>query len=245
MPSYIEDQSMTCCVRSIVAFVFVLLSGACVAPAPVRAQTVSVAGDIPTPESVIGHKVGADYKLARWEKIVDYFDLLGMASDRVNVRRLGTATEGSPYILAEISSADTIANLDRYKLLQRQLADPRLIQLGTAEGSRRSPPVLKQAKTTILVSCGLHSSECAASQMAMELAYELASSDDPRTREILDNCIILLVPSANPDGHNKIVEWYQRYLDTPIEAHDAALNPQVVERGRRHNAGHTPEAAEP
>jgi len=208
---------MKCCLHGVIAFGFTILSGACVTPSPAQAQTTQAHGDIPTPESVIGHQVGADYKLARWETIVDYFERLGRTSDRVNVRRIGTATEGSPYLLAEISSADTVANLDRYRSLQAQLADPRLIPPGDAEGLRRSQPVLAQAKTTILVSCGLHSSECAASQMAMELAYELATGDDPRTREILDNCIILLVPSANPDGNNKIVDWYERYLDTPFE----------------------------
>jgi len=213
----IEDLGMKRCVRSVIALTFVILSGACVAPSAVQAQTNRAHGDIPTPASVIGHEVGADYKLARWETIVDYFHKLAAASDRVNVRQLGTATEGSPYILAEISSADTIADLDRYKKLQAQLADPRLIPPKAGTTSRLTDGVLTRAKTTILVSCGLHSSECAASQMAMELAYELATGDDPRTREILDNCIVLLVPSANPDGNNKVADWYERYLGTPFE----------------------------
>jgi hypothetical protein len=130
---------------------------------------------------------------------------------------LDTSTEGAPYLLAEISSAATIRDLDTYRAIQAQLADPELIPSESAGERLDSARLLAKAKTTILVSCGLHSNECAASQMAMELAYELASSDDPRTREILDNCIILLVPSANPDGNNKIVDWYERNLDTPFE----------------------------
>ena len=189
---------------------------ACALARPAAPQVVSRGtprnSAIPTPESVIGHRVGADYKLARWETIVEYFEKLGAASDRVNVRPIGETTEGNPYILAEISSPDTIRALDRYKSLQARLADPRLI----ANNDERLQ-VLRESKTTIIVTCGLHSSECAASQMSMELAYDLASRNDPRIQEILDNCIILLVPSANPDGHNKIVDWYERTLNTPHE----------------------------
>ena len=167
---------------------------------------------IPTPASVIGHEVGADYKLARWETVVDYFDKLAAASPRVNVRRIGTSTEGQPYILAEIGAEETIRQLDRYRTLQAKLADPRKIT-----GAADREAVLRDAKTTIIVTASLHSNECAGSQMAMELAYDLASGTDPRTREILDNCIILLVPSANPDGNDKTIDWYERYLATPFE----------------------------
>ncbi|MCH7871112.1 MAG: peptidase M14 [Planctomycetes bacterium] len=176
------------------------------------AQDADVDASIPTPESVIGHKVGADFKLARWEKIVEYFQKLGEASDRVVVRQIDTTTEGNPWILAVISSPETIKQIERYKWAQERLTDPRLIK-NDAERAE----VLALAKTTILVSCGLHSSEVAASQMAMELAYDLASGNDARTREILDNCIILLVPSTNPDGNNKIVDWYEKNLGTPFE----------------------------
>jgi len=161
---------------------------------------------------VIGHQVGADFKLARWETIVGYFDQLHHASDRVNVRRLDSTTEGNAYLFVEISSAQTMRQLERYRALQSRLADPRLIK-----GETERAGLLRDAKTTIVMTCSLHSSECAGAQMAMELTYDLAARNDARTREILDSCIILLVPSANPDGHNKIIDWYERYLGTPYE----------------------------
>ncbi|MCH8148724.1 MAG: peptidase M14 [Planctomycetes bacterium] len=184
----------------------------CVSVHPAMAQPTAPVAGIPTPISVIGHEVGADYKLARWEKIVEYFDKLGAASDRVHVRRLDETTEGNPYLFVEISSADTVRNLAKYRTLQHKLADPRLL---AGDADRKA--TLQAAKTTIVVTCGLHSNECAGSQMAMELAFDLANRNDARTREILDNCIILLVPSANPDGNNKIVDWYEQYIGTPFE----------------------------
>ncbi len=189
-----------------------LQAGQSRATAPAEFDPADFDPAIPTPASVIGHVPGADYKLARWEMIVDYFKKLDAASDRVTVRQLDTTTKDNAYILAEISSAETIANLGKYRELQAKLADPRLIESGADRQA-----VLNEAKTTIIVSCGLHSSEVAASQMSMELAYELAAGRDERTREILDNCIILLIPSANPDGNNLIAEWYDRNLGTPFE----------------------------
>ena len=198
--------------RMTLCAVLACVAAGCVTTPSARGSGMQLAGDIPAPSAIIGHQVGADYKLARWEKIVEYFDLLGQSSDRVNVRRIGETTEGNPYLLCEISSAETIARLDEYRALQARIADPRMIA-NPADRDR----VQLNAKTTIIVTCGLHSTEVAASQMSMELAYDLAVGNDPRTREILDNCIILLVPCANPDGLNKVVDWYEAHLGTQYE----------------------------
>jgi len=186
-----------------------LIAVALIAPAGRAAP----AGGVPTPESMIGFRVGADFKLARWEQILAYFKALDAASDRVVVQELGKSTEGAPLIVAAISSPDTIAHLDRYRALQAKLADPRRLASPADEAA-----LLAEAKVVIYVNCGLHSSEVGSSQMSMELAYLLATGDDERTREILDHCIILLAPSSNPDGNNKVVDWYERTLGTPFEA---------------------------
>lgn len=200
-----------CCMLCVTASCLFALT-ACTRVQTATAQADLASPEIPSPADVIGHPVGADFKLARWETIVRYFDQLHKASDRVNVRRLDTTTEGNPYLSVEISSVQTMRQLDRYRALQSKLADPRLINNAT-ERAR----LLRNAKTTIVLTCSLHSSECAGSQMAMELAYDLAAGNDARTLEILDNCIILLVPSANPDGNNKIIDWYEPYINTPYE----------------------------
>ena len=169
-------------------------------------------GQITSPAEFLGHEVGADYKLARWEKIVEFFQQLDSESDRVQVRELGKTTEGMPMILAEISAAETVLELPTHQTNQHRLADPRLITEASEEKR-----LISDSKVAILVNCNLHSSETASSQMAMELAYELASSNSQRIREILDRVILLLVPSANPDGLNKVIDWYERTLGKPWE----------------------------
>src|SRR5262245_26221886 len=79
------------------------------------------AASLPTPEQFIGFKVGADNKLARWDRIAEYLKVLGGASDRVNVRELGKSTAGNPFLAIEISSPENLKNLDRFKQLSRRL----------------------------------------------------------------------------------------------------------------------------
>src|SRR5262245_16433137 len=79
------------------------------------------AADIPTPQQFLGFRVGEDKKLARWEKIVEYMQIIARGSNRVKFRELGKTTNHNPFILLEISSAENIKNLDHLKQLERKL----------------------------------------------------------------------------------------------------------------------------
>ena len=68
----------------------------------------AAAGPLQTPEQFLGHKVGADNKLVRWDKIVEYMKLAAANSDRVRYRDLGPSSNGNPFIAVEISAPDKI-----------------------------------------------------------------------------------------------------------------------------------------
>jgi hypothetical protein len=174
--------------------------------------TLSARAEVPTPEQFFGFKIGADKKLARYDKIVEYFKLLASRTDRVRVRTLGPTTLGNPFILVEISSADTIKELDHYKALERKL----YFQGGAPTDAERDE-ILKTGKSVILNTNNIHSPEIGSSQEAILLGYKLATENSPRVQNILDNDILLLVPSLNPDGQQLVVDWYNKYLDTPFE----------------------------
>jgi hypothetical protein len=159
----------------------------------------AVAQAIPPPEEVIGHRPGADYSLADWNTILNYYRLVGERSPRVSVRSIGRSTEGREMIVAEISAPETIRNIEGQYQIQRRLHE------GTA-----SDEDLARAKTIILVNLSMHSTEVGASQMGMELLYELATRNDESAQEVLRNCVIQLVACANPDGLDKVKEWYDR-----------------------------------
>src|ERR1700744_5331712 len=149
---------------------------------------------ITSPAEAFGFEPGTDKKLADWNQLVAYFQKLGTESDRVHFEEVGKTTEGRPFIAVTISSADTIAHLDRYKEIQRKLADPRIT---TPEQAKQ---LIAEDKEVLVVTCNVHSTEIASSQSATDFAYKLATGDTPEIRNILQNLIVVLVPSLNPDG---------------------------------------------
>lgn len=181
---------------------------------------------MPSPKSVLGFQPTDDRTIADWAQITDYFAKLDKASSRVAVREIGRTTLGKPMIAAFISSADNIKNLDRYRRISAQLADPR-----TVPNSSEAEKLIKDGKTIVSISCSIHSTEIVASQMSMNLAYELATANDEETKEILDNTILLLIPSSNPDGIQIVADWYRKTLGTKSEG---TAPPELY----HHYAGH-------
>lgn len=166
---------------------------------------------IPRPEDFMGFKVGTDRKLADMQQIIDYFKLLDRASQRIVVKEAGKTTLGNPFIYAIITSEKNHRELSRYRQWQQQLADPRKIS------NKEARRIISQGKAVVMINCSIHASEIGAAQMSMELAYNLASRNDPATQAILDNVICLLVPMHNPDGVQMVVDWYRKYVGTKYE----------------------------
>jgi hypothetical protein len=139
--------------------------------------------------------------------------LAAAGSDRVRYRELGRTNHDNPLIALEISSSDTLKNLDRYKQLERKL----YFQNGVP-APRERDEIFRQGKVVVLITCSVHATEIGATQMALELVHQLATDDSPATKKILDNVIVVLVPSLNPDGHKMVTDWFNRNLGTPFEA---------------------------
>ena len=174
--------------------------------------SIAIVAQVPTPRSVLGFHPTDDRTIADWGQITDYFRKLDAASDRVAVREIGRTTLGKPMIAAFISSAENIRNLDRLRLISKKLADPR-----TVKDARELDDLVRHGKTIVSISCSIHSTEIVASQMSMNLAYELAAATDADTREILDNTVLMLIPSSNPDGIDIVANWYRKTLGTKSE----------------------------
>jgi hypothetical protein len=171
----------------------------------------AASGAVPSPESYFGFKMGADKQLLDWSKVVSYFDALGHSSDRIRVRELGKTTDGRPFIAATISSPETLRNLDRYLEIQKRLADPR--KTSEAEAQK----FIADGKAVVMITCSIHSTEVASTESGIQFAYKLLTEDTPKTRTILDNTILILVPSLNPDGVDLVTAWYRKTLGTPFE----------------------------
>ncbi|MEZ5283954.1 MAG: M14 family metallopeptidase [Vicinamibacterales bacterium] len=178
----------------------------------VSLSTPAAQSALPTPESVLGYRVGADYKLATYEETVAYFQKLAASSDRMTMLQAGTSTQGRTYWYAAISSPANLAKIDRYREIARRLAHPGDM---TDEQARA---LAREGRAIVHIDGGLHSTEVAGPQHTMQLAYDLVSgAEDAQFAHIFENVILLLWPTINPDGQQMVAEWYRGNVGTPFE----------------------------
>jgi hypothetical protein len=177
------------------------------APRPAAAQDQHIT----SPEEFFGFRMGADRKMARWDRMVEYYQLLGKTSPKLEVVNMGPSTMGNPFLLVIISSPANLSRLEELRQVNAKISDPR----GIPEAEIRK--LVARGRAVIVQSMSLHATEIGGSQMAPELAYDLVTRTDDATQRILDNVIFLMVPSFNPDGEIMVTDWYRKTLGTEYE----------------------------
>ncbi|MBN1274439.1 MAG: peptidase M14 family protein [Candidatus Aminicenantes bacterium] len=166
---------------------------------------------ITSPEDFFGFQLGSDRKMARWDKIVDYFYLLEKESGELKVVDMGPSTMGHPFLVVFVSSRDNLAGLARFQEMNAKISDPR----GIPEAAVKE--FVSKGKAVICQSMSLHATEIGGTQMAPELTYDLVSRKDEETLRILDNVIFVMIPSFNPDGQIMVTDWYRKTVGTKDE----------------------------
>lgn len=168
------------------------------------------AQQVPSPKDVYGFQVGEDYKLADYAQIEDYLGKLAAASNRVQIKEIGTTVLGRKMYILFISSEENLANLDKWKDISTKLAR---VKVSDQEAVQLS----EEGKAVVWIDGGMHSTELAHGQMTSELAYTLATSETTEMKKIRDNVITILMPVMNPDGLDIVVDWYRKNKGTPYE----------------------------
>jgi len=189
-------------------FLFILL----LALVPVGSALAQAQPSVTSPEQFFGFQLGADRKIAHWDKMVDYYKLLEKESGgRLKAINMGPTTMGHPFLLVVISSPSNLSRLERLREVNVRISNPR----GLREADVK--PLIAEGKAVICQSMSLHATEIGGAQMAPELAYDLVTRSDEETTRLLDNVIFLMVPSFNPDGLVMVADWYEKSLGTPHE----------------------------
>jgi hypothetical protein len=170
-----------------------------------------VAQAIPTPEEFFGHQMGADRQLARWDRLVEYYELIGSMSDRFVIDHVGNSTLGNPFLIIYASAAENLAQLDEIKEMNAILSDPR------GHSQAQVDNAIENGKVVFVQSYALHSTEVAASQSAAEIMYLYATRTDDEMQQILDETVSILIPGMNPDGNIIVTDWYNRWVGTEYE----------------------------
>ena len=169
------------------------------------------AAEVPTPESFLGFPVGADRHLASWPQVLAYLRLVDEASDRVSIEVAGRSTLGNEMPVVVLTSAENQLHLERYREIARRLAHPE----GLSDGEAAA--LMEEGKLIALVTCTIHSTEVGSTQMAMSFVHEFATTTDPDKLGWMQEAILLLMPSINPDGQVLVRDWYEKQKGTPYE----------------------------
>jgi len=159
-----------------------------------------------SPTKYLGHVVGAEGELSSTAKIYGYFRKLAETSPRVRIETLGRTEEGRDILLVIIADEEGIRDLAKLKAATAALADPRKTSPEAAEA------LIAASRPVYYFNAGLHSTETGSPEMVMELAYRLAVSEQPMIRRIRSEVVVLINPVSEPDGRDKQVEWFYRYL---------------------------------
>lgn len=167
---------------------------------------------LPTPEASFGFQPGADYKLANYDQSIEYFKKLDAASKYLALVEAGRTTQGRPMYFALISNPENLAHIERYREIALRLAHPS----GLSEGEARR--LAAEGKAFVHIDGGLHSTEVAGPQHTPRLAYDLLRhASEPDVKSILDNVVLMLWPTINPDGQQMVADWYMKNVGTPYE----------------------------
>ena len=153
------------------------------------------------------HRIpGAPGELAGTSAAYAYSRALAASSPRVKVFTIGHSEEGRDIILLAIADEAGIRDLERLKGISAALADPRKTDLVAAA------QLIATGRPIYYFNAALHSDETGSTETTLELAYRLAVSEQPQIQRIRQNLIVLINPVSNPDGRDKQVEWFYRYL---------------------------------
>jgi hypothetical protein len=161
---------------------------------------------VPSPKDVLGYYIGAPKKLTYYADVLKYYRTLAAKSPRVKVINIGKTEEGRDLVMVFVGSEDSIKNLDIYKKNLARLADPR----GLSDEEARK--IIAATKPIYTLSGGLHSAELGPPEMLMELAYRLATEESPLIQKIRSEVVVAIMPVADPDGRDRSIDWYNRYL---------------------------------
>lgn len=176
-----------------------------------------------SPEQFLGYPVGSKY--TPHYRIVQYFQHVAQQlPNQVKLEQFGQTNEGRPLLLATIASPENFSRLEQI----------RQNNLRMAHLNNDQQPVNDQAPAIVWLSYNVHGNETSSSEASMLTLYELANPANQKSRQWLQNTIVLIDPCLNPDGRDRYVNWYTTVIGNRIN-----LSPQAREHREPWPGGRT------
>lgn len=189
------------------------------------APGISVSPDIPSPESYLGYELGTQYTL--YANVVGYIRAVAEASDRISMHEYARTYEDRPLHYLIITSRDNHARIESIRENNLKLADPSLSAAETSD-LISSQPVISW------LSYNVHGNEPSSTEAAMQVIYQLAANQDTATQELLDESVVIIDPTINPDGRDRYVYWYRS-----MQSHVLNQNREDIEHSEPWPGGRT------
>ncbi|WP_158976217.1 M14 family zinc carboxypeptidase [Cellulophaga sp. L1A9] len=176
---------------------------------------------IPSPEEFLGYGIGEHH--TRHDLIVAYMTKLAETSDRATIYEYGKTHEGRKLVILTITSPDNLTNLDKLKEQHLAFTDP-----SQNVSNYEAVPIF------INLAYNVHGNEPSSSEAALLSAYTFAASNSPEILKYLDNSVIMIDPTINPDGRDRHTQWANAYQGTP-----KVSDPQDAEHNEYWPSGRT------
>jgi hypothetical protein len=158
--------------------------------------------DVVLPSEILGFEIGQHH--VRHDQLSRYFYQLAETSNRVNITSMGKTVQHREQLLVTISSPENLANSSSI-LNKRNIFSQ--TKTNIANDTVKEPLV-------IWLGYSVHGDEISGANAAMVVAYYLAASTDKKITELLNNTIIVIEPSMNPDGMDRFVNWVNTYRNS-------------------------------
>lgn len=177
---------------------------------------VQIQAQLQSPEEFLGYKIGEQF--SRHADVVDYFDHVAKNSPLVQYHTYGKTNERRPLIYAIVSSEENLKNLE-------EIRKNHLGNIGIAKTET------KAEKAIVWLSYNVHGNEASSTEAAIKTLYELIT----QKQDYLQNTVIIMDPSVNPDGRDRYVNWYNQVKAEPYSPLQAATEHHEPWPGGRPN----------
>ena len=176
--------------------------------------------NIQSPEEFLGYEIGFEH--TRHDLIVSYLNYLSNSSKKAEIIKYGESHEGRDLIMLTVSSTNNLSNLDKIKQEHLKYTVPK----SNLEVNKNLPVIIN-------LGYGVHGNEPSSAEAAILTAYTLVASENIKIKRLIENSVVFIDPTINPDGRDRHSQWANQYksINLVADSNDAEHN-EMWPKGR-------------
>ena len=176
--------------------------------------------NIQSPEEFLGYEIGFEH--TRHDLIISYLNYLSNSSKKAEIIKYGESHEGRDLIMLTVSSTNNLSNLDKIKQEHLKYTVPK----SNLEVNKNLPVIIN-------LGYGVHGNEPSSAEAAMLAAYTLVASENIKIKRLIENSVVFIDPTINPDGRDRHSQWANQYksINLVADSNDAEHN-EMWPKGR-------------